>query len=314
VGLTLASATSPAGAGKLGHFAPAIANIRDYLVPAPGVYYLQYNYYYTTNALKDRDGDRVDSITGPLGNPIQVETQLDVGVFAPTLAWVPDLEVLGGHWGAFVSAPFQNPGVQVALQTVTDFGVDVDDSSFGLGDVFVQPLWLGWGGKHWDAMFGYGVYAPTGRYEGGETDNLGLGFWTNQLQAGGAWYPFENRGTALVLVGTYEIHGNIEDADVTPGDRVTLNWGVSQYLPATPDQRWLFEVGVAGSSQWEIEEDRGDDVRPFSTRDRVHAAGLQFGLVQTKWEASVTLRWQHEFDARARFEGDWWGLNFAKKF
>ncbi len=221
--LLLATATpSPAAAGKLGHFGPSVANIRDYLMPAPGVYYLQYDYYYTTDTLKDRDGDRVDSIPGPLGGTIQVDAQIDVGLFAPALAWVADFDVLGGHWGAYVLAPFQNPGVQVALQTASDFGLDVDDSSFGLGDVFVQPVWLGWGGKHWDAVFGYGVYAPTGRYEGGESDNLGLGFWTNQLQAGGAWYPWENRATALVLVGTYEIHGNIEDADVAPGDRVTL--------------------------------------------------------------------------------------------
>jgi hypothetical protein len=37
-------------------------------------------------------------------------------------------------------------------------------------------------------------------------------------------------------------------------------------------------------------------------------------LLQTKWGASVNLRWQHEFGAHARFQGDWWGLNFAKKF
>jgi hypothetical protein len=313
--LALAAATPwPAAAGKLGHFAPSVPNIRDYILPSPGVYYLQYNYYYTTDNLRNRDGDRVDTVTGPLGNPVQIDAQIDMGIFSPALVWVPDFEVLGGHLGAFGVVPFQSPSVQVAVETVFDLGLDVDSNTFGLGDVFVQPVWLGWGGKHWDAGFAYGVYAPTGRYEGGEDDNLGLGFWTNQLQATGAWYPFENRATAFVLTGTYEISGNIEDADVTPGDRVTVNWGVSQYLPATSDLTWLFEVGISGSSQWEIEKDRGDDVGPLSTRDRIHAAGLQFGLVQTKWGAVVNLRWQHEFGAHARFEGNWFGLNVGKKF
>jgi hypothetical protein len=159
-------------------------------------------------------------------------------------------------------ARVRHPTRVVSVETVFDLGLEVESSTFGLGDIFVQPVWLGWGGKHWDAAFGYGVYAPTGRYEGGADDNLGLGFWGHQLQATGAWYPFENRATAFVLTGTYEIHGNIEDADVTPGDRVTVNGGVSQCLPATPDMTWLFEVGVSGSSQWEIEEDRAPTPRP----------------------------------------------------
>jgi hypothetical protein len=34
-----------------------------------------------------------------------------------------------------------------------------------VGDMFVQPLWLGWNSKHWDFALGYGFYAPLGRYD-----------------------------------------------------------------------------------------------------------------------------------------------------
>jgi hypothetical protein len=34
-------------------------------------------------------------------------------------------------------------------------------------------------------MAGYGFTAPTGSFEQGDPDNLGLGFWTHQLQADG---------------------------------------------------------------------------------------------------------------------------------
>jgi hypothetical protein len=30
-----------------------------------------------------------------------------------------------------------------------------------------------------DLTAGYGFYAPTGRFELGATDNIGLGFWTH---------------------------------------------------------------------------------------------------------------------------------------
>ncbi len=66
-------------------------NIRDYLMPAPGLYYLQYDYYYTSDTLKDRDGHRVDSIQGRSG-----------GRSAAAPAWVGDFDVLGGHGGAYL--------------------------------------------------------------------------------------------------------------------------------------------------------------------------------------------------------------------
>lgn len=314
VWMALLVAPDVAAAGKLSHYAPAVPGIRDLLLPAPGLYYAQYDAWYTTDTFKDRDGHRRDSITGPLGTTIEIDPEIDVYNFIPGLVWVPELDLLGGHLGMFGLAPVSNPGVQVALEIETEFGRDVESSSWGLGDVYVQPFWLGWSGKHWDAGLAYGFYAPTGRYDGGDDDNVGLGFWGHQIQLAGAWYPFENRGTAVALIPTFETNGNVEDADVKPGERVTVNWGVSQFLPLTNDQRWLLEVGVAGYSQWQVRKDRGDDVSDFSTRDRIHAAGLQLGLIQAKCGSVFTLRWQHEFGARARFQGDWIGLNFAQKF
>ena len=307
-------ALQTAEAGELGHFAPAVPNIRDYPMPAPGFYYVQYHDYYTSDTFRDRFGDRLDSAPSPLGGTIDLDSNLDVFAFMPTPVWVGDFDVLGGHLGAFLSIPFTNPNAQVALATELGFGVDLEESSFGLGDLFVQPVWLGWSWQHWDAAIAYGFYAPTGRYDGGANDNLGLGYWTNQFQATGAWYPSENRATALVATGTYEISTDQQDADLRPGDRVTLNLGVSQYLPLSSDRRWLVELGVAGHGQWQIERDSGSDASSFLGRDHIYAVGPQLGIVQTEWKANLMLRWQHELGAQSRFEGDWIGLTIAKGF
>ncbi len=48
---------------ELGHFAPALPRIRDNIMPNPGFYFVAYNLYYTTDTLKDRHGDTVDSIS-----------------------------------------------------------------------------------------------------------------------------------------------------------------------------------------------------------------------------------------------------------
>jgi hypothetical protein len=46
---------------------------------------------------------------------------------------------------------------------------------------------------------------------------------------------------------TYEIHTNKQDVDITPGSNFSLNYGVSQFLPAGPG---LLELGVLGYNQW----------------------------------------------------------------
>ncbi|MCI0591319.1 MAG: transporter, partial [Gammaproteobacteria bacterium] len=192
------------------------------------------------------------------------------------------------------SGRFLDGGVSTSLET---------DTGFGVGDLFVQPIWLGWGGKHYDLSAGYGFYAPTGE------EGIGLQFWSQQLQLAGAWYPFEHRGTAVTVAGTYEIPYEMEDRDLTPGERFSLNWGVSQYLPLDKEQTWLAELGASGYSQWQIEKDSGSDVPQIlnvqlNAKDEVHAAGLQAGLTFVPWKAALTIRYQWEFGAEARFEGE----------
>ncbi|MGH8569591.1 MAG: hypothetical protein ACREXU_16690 [Gammaproteobacteria bacterium] len=69
-------------AGELGHYAPGLMNIRDFFVPEPGFYYAQYNYFYSTDTLKNRNGDEVKSLTrsGPLGTTT-ASVDVDVDVF-----------------------------------------------------------------------------------------------------------------------------------------------------------------------------------------------------------------------------------------
>ena len=48
---------------------------------------------------------------------------------------------------------------------MTGRGGTAETSTFAPGDLFVQPLWLGWTLSHWDFAFGYGFYAPVGKYD-----------------------------------------------------------------------------------------------------------------------------------------------------
>ena len=304
----------PTVAQELGHYGPALADVRDLVVPGkPGFYFKQYNYHYTTDELHDADGDEVSALTLPRGGTINVDVDADIYVFAPTFMWVSDWEILGARYAAYAIPTFGNSSVGAALSTLTGRGVGAEESNFGIGDLFVQPLWLGWTGEQFDLALGYGFYAPTGEFDAGASDNIGLGFWSHQFQAAAAWYPWPERGTALVGAVTYEINHEVEDMDVTPGDRLSLNLGVSQFLPLGPPEL-LLEVGAVAYGQWQMTDDEGSDAFRPDAHDEIYGVGPQVGLVYVPWNAAVTFKWAHEIAAESRFEGDNFTLNFAVGF
>jgi len=326
--VVLVVTANAANAAEIGHYAGGLMNIRDFFVPEPGIYGVLYNYYYKTDRLNDRNGHEVDSVTiGPAGGvTIGVEPDVDVYVLAPVLMWVTPYEILGARYAAFITPTFANAGVGASLNTESGRGLDPSASQFGVGDLFVQPLWLGWPLEHWDLSLGWGFYAPTGEYDV-ETvdfpkigprkfeaaDNIGLGFWTNQFQAAVAWYPWTNKATAVTAALTYEINSEKQHYDLTAGDNLSLNWGISQYLPLTEDMNWLTELGPAGYSTWQVSSDSGRDAQN-SVRDQVHGVGWQVGLTNVAWASALNIHYFYEVAAEDRFEGHVLGLSVAKKF
>lgn len=288
------------------------------------------------------------SITGTaqLKANVDLDMKFESGGIAPTMIYVSNWEPLGARYAAFVSVPvlknrfkadinanleldlgitgdasISGPGgttiersTGVARTFTRSYSAGVDDELTSLGDILVQPLWLGWNGKHFAASFAYGLYMPTGNFDVTALDNTGMGFWTNQFQAAGAWYPWENQGTAITLATTYEISSDKEDKDIRPGDRFTLNYGVSQFLPLNKEQTLLAEIGLSGYNQWQVSDDSGSDVSEPDVHDRVFGYGVNLGMAFVKYDANFSLRWMHEYSARDHFEGDYYGLNFAIKF
>ena len=99
-----------------------------------------------------------------------------------------------------------------------------------------------------------------------------------------------------------------------PGDRFTVNYGVSQFLPLNKEQTILAEVGLCGYNQWQVSDDSGSDVAEPDVHDRVFGYGVQLGLAFVKYDAAIALRWMNQYSARDSFQGDYYGVNFVIKF
>ena len=84
-------------------------------------------------------------------------------------------------------------------------------TSWGLGDLYVQPITLGWHLKQADIMASFGVYFPLGRYDADAIDNTGLGMWTYEFGAGTTVYFDEAKNWHLAATGYLEFHSGNKD-------------------------------------------------------------------------------------------------------
>jgi hypothetical protein len=116
---------------------------------------------------------------------------------------------------------------------------------------------------------------------------------------------------AATSVGTQS--SCVEDSDITPGQRLSINLGADHLFPLGKSG-FLLEVGALLYGQWQTTDDTGSGAFRPGVHDRIFGVGPQLGLIYAPWNAAATFKWAHEFGAEDRFEGDNFTLNFAAAF
>jgi hypothetical protein len=284
----------PALARELGHYFPGVANIRDFAMPAaPGLYYQQYNVWYAADRYNGKDGNRVSSLPiGPVG--VEIDPDIDVITIAPTVTWAREARLLGADYAFYIQPTITNRSLAADLSLLNLTG-ETGSDEWGLGDIHVTPLWLGWSGSSYDLALHLGFWAPTGDFNEDATDNLGLGFWTLQSRVAGYYYFDKLKASALMLALTREAHASQDDTDITVGDHLALDYGFSQFL----SQR--IEVGISGYSQWQVDNDTGDNTT--DAKMQVHAIGVQAGYWLTP-RLNLTAKYLYEYESDSRTQGN----------
>jgi hypothetical protein len=323
--------TTAAYAGEIGHFAPGAFNIRDFALPDPGFYGGIYNYGYRTTRANDANGNKIGSLTltGPGGQTTTASLNVNISVYAlsPFVMWVSSKKVLGAKYGVMLNPTFSNANINGLLSLGNRTGRSVSAGEFNIADTYVQPVWLGWTGKHYDVSYAYGFYIPTGTYKTTivtlpvvgpvqtlSASNTGYGFWTNQNQGALYLYPWSDQRLAIENALTWEIHRKKRNFDLTPGQNLTWSWGISEYLPLTKDENLLLEAGPTGYSSFQVSSDSGTDATNAGVHDSVHAVGVQVGMTSVKRNITLNFSWLLEYSAVDRFQGNSVGLNFAARF
>ena len=142
----------------------------------------------------------------------------------PTIIGVTPKKVLGANYGFMVALPFST--IRPERTIPESFEPD-----WGLNDLYVVPLYLGWHAPRADFVAGYGFYAPTGRYEAGANDNVGLGMWSQEIQAGTTVYLDAAKKISAATTAYLELHSNKKDQDLKVGNLLTLEGGAAYNVP-----------------------------------------------------------------------------------
>ncbi len=254
--------------------------------PGPGTYVSAFFYNYSFSDFKTQAGNTISSDEG-----------INAWAFAPFFIHTTNAKILGANYGFAIAPSLVNVKVELPR-------LDVDESSVGLADTYVMPIWLGWQFPQAEIMATTGVFIPTGRYEPGGDDNIGLGMWSFEVGLGGNAYFNEQRTVHLATMGFLEFHTDKQDSDTHVGTLLTLEGGLGVSLL----QGGLL-LGGTYFAQWKLSGDRFVlpnelDVDLTGSKHRVFGVGPEATLFVLPLRGTVTARYLFDTGARSMTEGN----------
>ena len=299
---------------QTGHYSAGFMDIRDMGRGAPGLAIVWYNQYSYTNKYADKDGNLFSDIPLDYFFPElpSINLNVDIGSFAtvPAIFYGLPKPVLGGaQWVIGVTPSYIRSDSSIISEQRggvinPDLNQNTSSTLTGFGDLNVTPVGLTWSQDHWDYTFYYGFTAPTGRYKTGADDNIGLGFWTHQPQAFANYYPKVDQSTAYMLGLTYEYNTKVKDEDFNPGNRFSLEYGISHYVT----DRW--ELGIIGGNNWQISDDKGSDVFwDPSVHDKKSTLAFTAGYWAWSQRLQIVGKYGFDYNAVQRFKSNMFMLN-----
>jgi hypothetical protein len=266
-------------------YVPGSEGIKGASLPPPGFYFRDYNYFYWA--------DQLNNSSGHSGGPPNFHTYTYANI--PRAIWITDAKFLGGYVGVDALLPLVDQHVKAG---------PLDNTTFGIGDLFGEGT-LSWHIKQFDFAVGSGVWAPTGDSGNPQTSTrVGAGFWTFMQTAGATWYIDEGKTWAVSALNRYEFNTEQRDVHVTPGDAYTMEWGVSKSVCKEAD------LGVVGYYQQQV-TGNSDHKTPIN---RVAAIGPEVSFMFPKQMFFVSLRYNYEFMAKNRAQGNAITMTLTKRF
>ncbi|CAB3771615.1 MULTISPECIES: SphA family protein [Burkholderia] len=264
-----------------------VNTVLDGILPYPGTtQFYNYTVFYTANRFAGSNGG--SSIPGFKSN---------VFIDSPRVlhTWSPML-------GPFTMT--SGIVVPVVHANVSVFGSS--DSRWGLGDVVVHAMTLGYAdpAHYFFSAFAFDFALPSGKFSPNHVANTGINSYAFMPNISVTYFPFEK--VEVSATAGYEINSPDRDTGYHSGNVAFLDW-VAGYAVTSK-----LQLGVQGYALKQTTDDTLNGAAyEGGFRGRVYAIGPQVRFDFAQY-SGIVFKWQHEFGARNRPQGDriWLELTF----
>jgi hypothetical protein len=296
---TLTASTAAVFAQLSGSNLPGDLGMKSGSQAPPGAYLSYFLIQYDASTIAGSDGREIQFERGGL----------DIWAHALGLSAVSRRTFGRANYGATLFLPLQNLSIEAPRVGLSD------ETAYGLGDMWIQPVSLGWHLPRADITTWYALYAPTGRYEPGGEGNRGFGMWSHELTLGSTVYFNEAKSLHASAMSAFEFHSEKEDSNAQVGNLLTVEGGAGATIKRAID------LGMAYYLQWKLSEDSGLDL-PALVEDRL-GKNRNFGLgpeaslvlpLSQDLNKLMILNFRYEFDMGTRLDTNGETLLFSATF
>ena len=282
-----------AAEGAVGFYLLGSTTTNAGILPPPGTYVINYNYFYSgsTEVTLDVAGLILDG---------GVDADAYYNVTAPL--WVAPGKVLGGNVGFLMLTPIGWKDVEAGASLTGPrggvIGTKLRDEETKFGDL-VPGMMMGWHHDNWHFKTHTLVNVPVGFWERGNLANMGFNRWAIDNTAAFTWLD-PKIGLELSAMAGFTHNFENPATDYKSGTEFHLEYAAVQNFSKH------FALGVNGYYYDQVTGDSGSGARLGSFKGRVMAIGpvMNLNFQVGKIPVSANLRYFREFDVENRLEGD----------
>jgi hypothetical protein len=331
-----AAGGAKAAENGLQRYSPGVGG-SDMTAPlSPGWYFQLPTVAYQANKLKGGDGKQAtswtkDPATGAL-LPFRANASIDASVYAllPRLTHLSTERVLGANVGFTAMVPLVRrkatfglvvPGSGGAIPTVNAglavVAAGMGGSEYGIGDAEISPIFHWQIGDHQSAIFAPTLVLPTGDYDASRRVNPGFGNFATFRPS--VQYAFIGDGWDVGARAVLSFNQRNKDTGYRSGHMFNLDYQLMKFV--SEDVR----VGVQGYFVRQLSKDtqKLDGFTPVQAatlaseivngnKTSVNGIGPAVAWIPNGGEFLLEGKFQKEFSARNRTEGQAWWLTFSK--
>jgi len=281
-----------AAEGAVGFYLLGSTTTNAGILPPPGSYLIDYNFYYSGSTSFTLD---IAGLTVSGG----IDGTAYYNVASPL--WVAPRKVLGGHVGFLMLIPIGWKDVKAGLAASTP-GVqaqaNLQDDDANFGDI-VPGMMLGWHQGNWHFKTHTLVNVPVGFWERGDLANIGFNRWAIDNAAAFTWLD-PKIGLEISALAGFTYNWENPATDYKTGTEFHVEYAAVQNFSER------FALGINGFFYDQVTGDSGPGARLGPLKGRVTAIGpaMNLSFEVCKIPVAANLKYFREFDVENRLQGD----------